>query len=116
MLLISLIPIGITAAGLGILAGLVFKRTIPSFVISLALSFTLWILGSAFGLAQGFGGLYARLILLTINTHTVYLIFKQYFGFNAVPVMDSTIILIIIAASTTLITSAIYQKRLTSLE
>ena len=115
-LLIILIPIGLSAAGLGVLAGLIFKRTIPSFVICLALSFTLWILGSAFGLAQSFGGLYSTLSSLTINTHTVNLLFKQYYGFNATRPLFSTSVIITITLIILLITTHLYHKRLSNLE
>ena len=116
ILLIILIPIGLSAAGLGVSAGLLFKRTIPSFVICLALSFALWILGSAFGLAQSFGGLYSALSALTINTHTVYLLFKQYYGFNATRPLFSASVITAITLVILLVTTRLYQKRLSSLE
>ena len=115
-LLLILTPIGLSAAGLGVSAGLLFKRTIPGFVICLALSFALWILGSAFGLAQSFGGLYSALSSLTINTHTVYLIFKQYYGFNATNPLFSTSVILSLTLIITLITTRLYHKRLSNLE
>jgi len=116
ILLTYLIPIALCAAGIGVSAGLIFKRTIPSFVISLALSFTFWIMGSAFGLAKGFGGLYSFLSSLTLNTHTVYLLFKQYFGFNAIQPLPSVIFLITFTVLITSITIYLYRKQLSRLD
>ncbi|MGC9333086.1 MAG: hypothetical protein ACP5JJ_02990 [Anaerolineae bacterium] len=66
-----LLPVGIIAGCLGTLAGLVMRRTIPAFLVGLVASFVGWIMGSAFGLAAGFGGWYERISRLTPFTHAV---------------------------------------------
>jgi hypothetical protein len=75
-----LLPVAAIAGSLGVLAGLIMQRTIPAFLVALVGTFVGWIMGSAFGLAAGFGGLYERVSRLTPFTHAVELLFPRYFG------------------------------------
>ena len=70
----------ITAGSLGITAGLFLRRSIPTLVVGLLTSLGGWIMGDAFGLAAGFGGLYEQVSRLTPNAHAVELLFSCYYG------------------------------------
>jgi ABC-type multidrug transport system permease subunit len=74
-----LLPVALTAGGLGVVAGLLLQKTIPAFLIGLIASFVSWLLGSAFGLAAGFGGAYERVSRLVPHTHAVELLFPRYY-------------------------------------
>ncbi|MBN1316233.1 MAG: hypothetical protein JXA42_12215 [Anaerolineales bacterium] len=65
---------------LGTAAGLMIQIPLPSFVICLGASFFCWVVGSAYGLASGFGGAYEALSHFTPNSHAVELLFPLYFG------------------------------------
>jgi ABC-type multidrug transport system permease subunit len=82
LLLIPLVVVllAVIAGGLGTVAGLLFQQTIPAFLVALVASFVGWLMGSAFGLAAGFGGWYERLSRLTPSTHAVELLFPCYYG------------------------------------
>jgi len=75
-----LIPIGIIFGGIGVSAGLLFRKSIPAFLVGLVTSFVGWLVGSAFGLAAGFSRVYEFISRLTPNTHTVELLFPLFFG------------------------------------
>ena len=82
LLLVGLIlfPLAVIAGCLGVLAGLVLRKSIPAFLVGLVGSFVGWIMGSAFGLAAGFGGWYERVSRLTPFTHATELLFPRYYG------------------------------------
>ncbi|MCP4541202.1 MAG: ABC transporter permease [Chloroflexi bacterium] len=75
-----LLPVAITASSLGIIIGLLFRRSIPSLLTGLIAGIGCWILGGAFGLTSGFGGLYEKVSRLTPNTYAVDLLFFRYYG------------------------------------
>jgi ABC-type multidrug transport system permease subunit len=77
---IILIPMGVVAGSLGISAGLLFRKSIPAFLVGLVASFAGWLIGSAFGLAAGFNQTYEFISRMTPNTHAVELIYPLYFG------------------------------------
>ena len=64
---------------LGTTVGLFLQNTLPAFVINLAASFFIWILGSAFGLSAGFGGAYEAVSRWMPNTYAVELLFPLYY-------------------------------------
>jgi len=76
---LALLPVGIIGAGVGILLGLIFQNSITVYVLSMALSITLWLFGNNFSLTY-YGGLAARLTQFSPNTYAVYLIFPHFFG------------------------------------
>ncbi len=80
LILLLVVLLAIIAGGLGTVAGLLFRRIIPAFLVALVASFVGWLMGSAFGLAAGFGGWYERLSRLTPSTHAVELLFPCYYG------------------------------------
>ena len=77
-----IIPTGVIAGCLGMIAGLILKKSIPAFIVGLVTSFVSWLLGSAFGLAAGFNRIYEFVSRLTPNTHAVELLYPLYFGGN----------------------------------
>ena len=76
---LALLPIIIIGACVGLSAGLLTRRTLPAFVISLVFTLATWILGSSFGLSSGFGGWYETLSRFIPNTYAVELIFPSYY-------------------------------------
>jgi hypothetical protein len=80
LVMLVLVPLAIIAGGLGTVAGLLFRRIIPAFLVALVSSFVGWLMGSAFGLAASFGGWYERVSRLTPFTHAVELLFPCYYG------------------------------------
>jgi ABC-type multidrug transport system permease subunit len=83
---LALLPVCLIGACVGLSAGLLTRRTLPAFVISLVFTLGTWILGSSFGLSSGFGGVYETLSRFIPNTYTVDLIFPSYyFGVSISP-------------------------------
>lgn len=111
--LLVLLPVGLIAACVGTIAGLLIRRTIPSFVIALTYTFGTWILGSGFGLAAGFGGLYERISCVIPNTHAIELLFPQYYGAQVGDPLYS--ILFLAGASVVMVglTTIAYRRRVT---
>lgn len=108
-----LLPVAVTAGGLGVTAGLLMRRSIPAFLIGLVSSFVLWLMGSAFGLAAGFGGGYEVISRLTPNTHAVELIFPHYFGAGIGPPLASMIVLALYGSTMLPLTALVYRWRVT---
>jgi hypothetical protein len=108
---LALLPVAIMAGCLGILAGLLVQRTIPTFVIALTTSLGSWLLGGAFGLPAGFGGLYEQLSRWSPVTYAVDLLFLQYYGIVTARPADDWLILGAGAVAMTLLTIAVYRRR-----
>jgi len=109
---LTLLPVVVTASGLGITVGLLLRRSIPTLVVGLLTSLGSWILGSAFGLAAGFGGLYEQISRLTPHTHAVELLFSCYYGTEIGEPLVSAIALLFFAIATLLLTARVYRWRL----
>jgi hypothetical protein len=75
-----LTPVAVIAGCLGVLAGLLMRKSIPAFLVGLVGSFVGWVLGSGFGLAAGFGRSYEFISRLTPFTHATELLFSNYYG------------------------------------
>lgn len=80
-----LLAIALFGGCLGTAVGLIMQKPLPSFVICLGATFFCWMVGSAYGLASGFGGAYEALSRFSPNTYAVELLFPLYFG---IPVGD----------------------------
>jgi hypothetical protein len=91
--------------------GLVMRRTIPAFLLALVGTFVGWIMGSAFGLAAGFGGLYERVSRLTPFTHAVELLFPRYFGTVVGSPVVSASVLASLSAAMVGLTALAYRWR-----
>jgi hypothetical protein len=106
-----LLPVAVIASCLGVLAGLLLRKMIPAFLVGLVSSFVGWIMGSAFGLAAGFGGWYERVSRLTPFTHATELLFPQYYGTSiGSPVTLATFLALACAAMLAL-TALVYRWR-----
>ena len=75
-----LLPMAITGSSLGIIIGLLFRRSIPSLLMGLVAGIGCWIMGGAFGLVAGFGQLYQAVSRLTPNAYAVEMLFPSYYG------------------------------------
>jgi hypothetical protein len=106
-----LLPMAITASGLGTVSGLVLRRSIPTLVVGLLTTLGGWIVGSAFGLAAGFGGLFERISRLTPNTHAVELLFPRYYGTAVGTPQLAALILVLFSAGTLVLTVLVYRWR-----
>jgi hypothetical protein len=111
-----LLPVAVTAACLGILAGLVMRKSIPAFLIALVATFVGWIVGSAFGLAASFGPGYERISRLTPFTHAVELLFPRYFGAAVGSPGVSALVLVLMAGGMVALTTLVYRWRIRSQE
>ena len=76
-----LIPLALISSCIGIMAGLLTKNSLPSFLVGLASAFAFWLLGSGFGLAAGFSTTFERISRLIPNTPVIEMLFPYfYFG------------------------------------
>jgi hypothetical protein len=106
-----LLPVALIAGGVGILAGLLLQKTIPAFLVGLVSSFVGWLLGSAFGLAAGFGRGYELVSRLTPNTHAVELLFPRYYGTQIGTPLLSVFILVFSSAVVLALAALAYRWR-----
>jgi hypothetical protein len=107
-----LLPLAVMAGCLGIVAGLVFRKSIPAFLVGLVASFVGWILGSSFGLAAGFGIGYQRISRLTPFTHAVELLFPRYYGAAVGAPVVSALVLALMAGGMVVLTGQVYRWRI----
>lgn len=78
---IALLPLMLIAGCIGLLAGLLLRSSLPSFLVALSTAFGFWLFGSGFGLAAGFSLEFERVSRLIPNTTIVETLFP-YFYFN----------------------------------
>ncbi|MCA9923102.1 MAG: ABC transporter permease [Anaerolineales bacterium] len=107
-----LLPIGIVGGCLGVMAGLLTQSSLPSFLLGLASTFVLWLLGGAFGLVQGFSGAYETVSRLVPNTHAVQLLFPHYYGRMVGNSGFSIGALIVFSAVMLILTAVTYQRQI----
>jgi hypothetical protein len=107
-----LVPQALIAGGLGTVAGLLLKRTIPAFVVALISSFAGWLMGSAFGLAAGFGGSYEAISRLTPFTHAVELLFPRYYGATIGRPAVSALVLLLMSAAMVILAAGVYRRQI----
>lgn len=105
------LPVAVIAACVGMLAGLLLQRTLPTFVIALTASLGAWLLGGAFGLPAGFGGPYELLSTLSPVTYAVKLLFPRYYGIDVGPPLWSWLALLLFATVMVLLTVAVYRRQ-----
>jgi ABC-type multidrug transport system permease subunit len=78
---IILLPLTLIAACIGLLAGLLTRSSLPSFLAGLASAFAFWLIGSGFGLAAGFSPVFEGISRLIPNTAVIEMMFPYfYFG------------------------------------
>jgi ABC-type multidrug transport system permease subunit len=107
-----LLPLAVMAGCLGILAGLLLRKTIPAFLVALVSTFVGWIMGSSFGLAAGFGVGYERISRLTPFTHAVELLFPRYYGAFVGRPGVSALVLVLMAAGMVALTALVYRRQI----
>jgi hypothetical protein len=107
-----LLPLAAMAGCLGVLAGLVLRKSIPAFLVALVSTFVGWILGSSFGLAAGFGAGYEHISRLTPFTHAVELLFPRYYGAGVGSPGASALVLALMAAGLVTLTALAYRWRI----
>ena len=106
-----LLPVAVIAGCLGVLAGLLMRRSIPAFLVGLVGTFVGWLLGSGFGLAAGFGALYEAISRLTPFTHAAELLFAQYYGASIGRPVVSVLFLVLVGAVMLVLTGLAYRWR-----
>jgi len=106
-----LLAVALIGGCIGTLAGLILQKTLPAFLIGLALSFFTWIMGSAFGLSSGFSGLYEAVSRFMPNTYAVELLFPLYYRVNTSSNLPAIISLITVGGVLVLVTNITYQRR-----
>ncbi len=106
-----LLPVAVIAGCLGVLAGLLMRRSIPAFLVGLVATFVGWILGSGFGLAAGFGALYEAISRLTPFTHATELLFTQYYGAGIGQPVVSALFLVLVGTVMLVLTGLAYRWR-----
>lgn len=104
-----LLPVAAIAACLGIIAGLLLRKSIPGFLVGLVGSFAGWIIGSAFGLASGFGEAYEQISRLTPFTHATELLFPHYFGARIGTPWISALFLVLVCTGMVALTALVYR-------
>jgi ABC-type multidrug transport system permease subunit len=105
------LSMGLLGACLGTTAGLILKSTLPAFVTVLAVSFFIWILGSAFGLSVGFGGLYETVSRWMPNTYATELLFPLYYHVEIGAWQPAALALCGACVVMILITMLVYRQR-----
>lgn len=74
-----LLPQTLIAGCIGLLAGLLTRSSLPSFLIGLSSAFGFWLLGSGFGLAAGFSPAFERISRLIPNTPVIEMLFPYFY-------------------------------------
>jgi hypothetical protein len=106
--------LAIITGALGITVGLLTRQVLPSFVITLGLTFSSWLLGSAFGLASGFGRTYEQISRLGPNTPTIELLFPQFFDVQLGGVARNILTLTLLVTISITIMLLVYRRRVVS--
>jgi hypothetical protein len=106
-----LLPVAITASGLGVAAGLLLRRSIPTLLVGLLTSLGCWILGGAFGLAAGFGGVYEQVSRVMPHAYAVELLFPCYYGTAVGDFWVSASALVLFSASLLTFAFLTYRQR-----
>jgi hypothetical protein len=107
-----LLPLAVMAGCLGMVAGLVLRKSIPAFLVALVATFVGWIMGSSFGLAASFGSGYERISRLTPFTHAVELLFPRYYGATVGAPRVSAWVLVFMAGGMVALTALVYRWRI----
>ncbi len=106
-----LLPVAIIAGCLGIIAGLLLRRTLPAFLVGLVSSFVAWILGDAFKPAVGFGGWYEIVSRFTPNTYAVELLLPRFYGIEIHATPVAALVLSLAAVGMITLTTLVYRRR-----
>lgn len=105
-----LLAIGLIGGCIGTLAGLFLQKTLPAFLVGLAMSFFTWLLGSAFGLSAGFSGPYEAVSRFMPNTYAVELLFPLYYRVSIGSRLPAILVLVLTCSIMVLATMVIYRR------
>ncbi|MBN2502410.1 MAG: ABC transporter permease [Anaerolineales bacterium] len=109
---LALLPVTVVAGCLGMLAGLLLRSTLPTFVIALGSGFGCWLLGDGFGLAAGFNRTYEAVSRFTPNAHVVELTFPYYyFGYLVGDPGQSVGMLLLMCVVILTVVTLVYRQR-----
>jgi hypothetical protein len=103
--------IAILGACLGMMTGLVLQSTLPSFLVCLATTFFTWIMGDAFGLSAGFGGIYEAISRWVPNTHAVELLFPLFYRVGIGATSSSILFIGMACIVMVTLTTIIYRQK-----
>jgi len=117
-LFVILLPLTLIAACIGILAGLLTRSILPSFLIGLASAFAFWLVGSGFGLAAGFSPLFERISRLIPNTPVIEMLFPYFYSGREVSTNPSAAQLQLAGYCLVLLVvlAIVYRQRVTSMQ
>lgn len=116
--LLILLPLTLIAACIGLLAGLITRSSLPSFLVALASAFVFWLIGSGFGLAAGFSSVFEAISRLIPNTPTIEMLFP-YFYFSRQVAAHPLVAKIQLAAYCVVLLAAVtalYRKRVRAMQ
>jgi ABC-type multidrug transport system permease subunit len=115
---ITLSPLTLIAGCIGLLAGLLTRSSLPSFLIGLASAFVFWLLGSGFGLAAGFSPVFERISRLVPNTPVIELLFPYFYFGRQVAANPTTVQLQLIGYCLVLVllTVVAYRRRVLTMQ
>lgn len=105
-----LVPIAIIGGCLGIMAGLLLRSTLPTFLVGLVSSFFGWIIGDSFKPAVAFGGWYEFFSRFTPQAYAVELIFPYFYGTQISSSLVSITVLACLSIIMLGLTVVVYQR------
>jgi len=113
---VILLPLSLIAACIGLLAGLLTRSSLPSFLIGLASAFAFWLIGSGFGLAAGFSLSFERISRLIPNTPIIEMLFPYFYYGREVAANPTAAQLQLAGYCLVLLAllAAVYRQRVTS--
>jgi ABC-type multidrug transport system permease subunit len=106
-----LLPLAVTGSCVGVVLGLVLRRSIPTLATGLLLTLGSWLLGSAFGLSAGFGAGYRSVSRVMPHTHAVELLFPTYYGAAVGNPWLSGLVLVAYGVGGFVLALVMYQRR-----
>lgn len=117
-ILAILLPLILIASCIGLIAGMLTRSSLPSFLIALASAFAFWLIGSGFGLAAGFSPLFEKISRFIPNTPVIEMLFPYfYFGKQvAAQPLLANLQLIAYVIGLIIAASLVYKKRILSKE
>jgi hypothetical protein len=107
-----LVSMAVISSSVGMVLGLLLRRSIPTFVLGLSLSLGGWIFGSGFALASGFGGVYEGISRLTPNAYAVELLFPAYYGVEVGNLLRSMLFLAVFTVVLPVSLLFVYRRRM----